>query len=517
MSAARKRILIVEDQRLIAADLESTLKRLGYDVVGSASTGEEAVPKAAEIAPDLILMDVRLRSDMDGIEAADAIRKRMDVPIVYLTAYADEQTIVRAKATGPFGYLVKPFDERELYAAIEVAIAKHAADRLLAEERSRRRAAEEFKLLVEGVTDYAVFILDAAGRVASWNEGANRIKGYAVEEVLGEHFSIFYRPEDVQAGRPNALLEAALREGHAEFEGWRVRKDGTRFWANGVVTALRDEEGHLRGFGKITHDLTERRRAEEDRERLIEELKDAVRLRDEFIQIASHELKTPLGPLQLQLDMFAVLLEKAGIRNQRVTDMLEIATRQTVRLTRLVETLLDVSRITAGRITLEIERLNVGDMIRDVVERFREAAEQAGSPITVHADTPIRAQWDRLRVEQILSNLLANAIKYGSGKPIDVDASVSEDTVRLCITDRGIGIEMDAMGRIFGRFERAVSLRHFGGLGLGLFIARQFAQAHGGTILVQSQPGAGSTFTLILPAEASPPVSTRASERGKAI
>lgn len=619
-----KRILIVEDQRLIAADIEATLVRLGYQVAASVASGEDAVRMAADVHPDLVLMDIRLRGEMDGVQAAEAIRARTDVPVIYLTAYADEETLLRARVTSPFGYLVKPFNERELRAAIEIAISKHHTDRLLVEERARRRAAEEVKLLVDGVTDYAIFMLDAAGRVASWNEGAERIEGYTADEIRGVHFSVFFPKEDVDAGEPEATLERARRDGRTECEGWRIRKDGSRFWANVILTAIRDEHGRLHGFGEITRDLTERRKDDlalqesvartsavvaaaldcilsmdasgrltefnpaaertfgytrdeaigQEMARLIiperlrnqhraglaaflktgegpilgkrvempalrkngteltvelsvvrlpgtqpptftgflrdvteqkqteEDLREAVRSRDEFLQIASHELKTPLTPLQLQLDMLARALEKSGGQNERLVAKLETATHQAARLSRLVESLLDVSRITAGRVALEIESLDLSELVHEVVQRFLPEARRAGSALMVDADAPIFGRWDRMRVDQILSNLLTNAIKYGEGKPIEVDARVGNGTVRVSVTDHGIGIEKEAMERIFGRFERAVSLRHFGGLGLGLFIARQFAEAHGGSIVAQSQPHVGSTFSVVLPIEA---------------
>jgi PAS domain S-box-containing protein len=496
-----KRILIVEDQRLIAADLENTLQRIGYQVAGSVASGEEAVARAIDVCPDLVLMDIRLRGEMDGIQAAEAIRARTDIPIVYLTAYADEETILRAKVTSPFGYVVKPFNERELRAAIEVAIYKHETDRLLADERARRRAAEEFKLMVEGVEDYAIFLIDLAGRVATWNEGARRIKGYTADEILGKHFSVFYTPEDAAAGAPEATLEAARREGRSAGEGWRVRKGGSRFWASAVLSPVRGDHGELHGFGKITRDLSERKRAEEQREDLIAELRAAVRARDEFLQIASHELKTPLTPLQLQLEALARVLEKSAVSDERLAGKMDTAIRQVVRLSRLVESLLDVSRVTAGRIALEIEPLDLAGLVRDVARRFDGEARRAGSELSVLGDESIPGRWDRLRIEQIVSNLLSNAIKYGGGNPVEIATRASDGAVRISVTDQGIGIAKEALGRIFERFERAVSVRHFGGLGLGLFIARQYAEAHGGSIVAKSRPGAGSTFTVVLPLE----------------
>jgi PAS domain S-box-containing protein len=266
VSDAGYRLLVVEDQRLIAADIENTLKRLGYLVVGNVSSGEEAINGSEELRPELVLMDVRLRGELDGIQAAEIIRDRFNVPVIYLTAYADEETILRAKKTKPFGYLVKPFNERELRATIEITFYTHQMERTLADERARRHAAEEFKLLVDGVKDYAIFMLDGTGRVTTWNSGAQRLKGYNADEIIGRDFSVFYTEEARQAGHPRQAVETALHEGRYEDEGLRVRKDGTTFWANVIITAIRDESGALIGFAKVTRDLTERRFAEEKRE-----------------------------------------------------------------------------------------------------------------------------------------------------------------------------------------------------------------------------------------------------------
>lgn len=686
MRPPTKRILVVEDQRLIAADLQSTLEKLGYVVVGSVARGEDAVQSAADLVPDLILMDIRLRGEMDGIQAAAEIRKRLDVPLVFLTAYVDEDTISRARETSPSGYLVKPFNERELRATIEMALSKYETDRMLVEERASRRAAEEFRLLVDCVQDYSIIMLDPLGRVASWNKGARRIEGYSAEEILGKHFSIFHTQEQIDEGVPQAALAAAVRDERHEGEGWRVRKDGSRFWANVVVTAIHDEAGRLHGFGKVTRDLTERMRVEAQRRlldritvamaaslelettlrqgarilvsevadwclvdlveddgrlvpvaaahadavkdalaqelarslvppagpsappdngalrvfmsgkaelhavlaageecarllatpkvelvealgatscicvplrfrgrivgtlsllqsgperrfteqdlafaeeiaqrfamavdnaRLYDRAQVAIQARDEFLQIASHELKTPLTPLQLQLEMLARTLDVAGSQNgqlaaklTKATEKIAVAARQTTRLTRLVESLLDVSRITAGRIVLDLETLDAGELVRELVERFRSQAKSAGSELTVRAESGLESHWDRLRVEQILSCLISNAIKYGRGQPIEVELHERSGSAVITVTDHGIGIEPAAVGRIFDRFERAVSSRHFGGLGLGLFIARQLAEAHHGTIVAESQLGTGSRFSVVLPT--SPPLPSEA-------
>jgi signal transduction histidine kinase len=233
--------------------------------------------------------------------------------------------------------------------------------------------------------------------------------------------------------------------------------------------------------------------------RSFQDAQEAVRMRDEFLQVASHELRTPLTPMQLQLDALGRALDRAGIRGEQLTTKLDTFNRQLNRLSRLVETLLDVSRIAAGRLDLQLEELDFVEVTRDVVDRFRDELRRTGSEVTLIAEGPVMGRWDRLRVEQIISNLLSNAAKYAAGTPIEVDVHPNDGTVRLDVADQGIGIDEEAIPRIFGRFERGVSVRHYGGLGLGLYIARQIAEAHGGTILARSQVGKGSTFTVVLP------------------
>jgi PAS domain S-box-containing protein len=291
MSEVAHRILVVEDQRLIAADIENTLKKLGYVVVGNVASGEDAISKSDHLRPELVLMDVRLRGEIDGIEAAEIIRDRFNVPVVYLTAYADEETIIRAKKTTPFGYLVKPFNERELRATIEIAFYTHQMERTLADERVRRQGAEEFRILVDGVRDYAIFMLDGNGRVTTWNSGAERLKGYKADEVIGKDFAIFYTEEARQAGHPKQLLETARLEGRYEEENWRVRKDGTQFWASVIITAIRNESGTLIGFAKVTRDLTERRLAEEKREAERQEAERVLRESEEMFRLLVDEVR----------------------------------------------------------------------------------------------------------------------------------------------------------------------------------------------------------------------------------
>jgi PAS domain S-box-containing protein len=269
----------------------------------------------------------------------------------------------------------------------------------------------------------------------------------------------------------------------------------------GVITFAITESGRAYTNEDVqrAEDLARRAAAAIENARLYSAAQEAIRVRDEFLSIASHELKTPLTPLQLQLDSLSAVLRSSELESDKLNRKLETANRQTRRLTKLVENLLDVSRISGGRLSLEREHFDLSEATTEVVERFGADAGAAGCRITVHADEPVVGLWDRLRLEQVLSNLLSNAIKYGAGKPIDVRVRQDGATARLTIEDQGIGIAPEDSSRIFGRFERAVPIRHYGGMGLGLYIARQIVDAHGGSIVVTSAPGRGSTFTVVLP------------------
>jgi PAS domain S-box-containing protein len=397
-------------------------------------------------------------------------------------------------------------ERRRAEAALRAANAE--LSRRAEELTAANRQLELFGLLVSSVLDYAIFVLDPAGRIATWNSGARRIKGYEAGDIIGEHFSRFYPLEDIEAGKPAMELREATALGRFEDEGWRVRKDGSRFWANVVITALRDEGGHLVGFAKVTRDLTERKRAEEHRVQLAleraarAEAEAAVRLRDEFLSVASHELKTPLTPLQLQVQLLLRSLANGGVASlppDRLRAMLESIEHQSKRFASLVEGLLDISRVAAGRLELEPEEVELAELARGVAARFEAELARAGSRLTLALEGPVVGRWDRLRLEQVFTNLLSNAAKYGAGRPVEVRVEGDGAVARLAVRDHGIGIAPEDQGRIFGRFERAAPARHYPGLGMGLYITRQIVEAHGGSVRVASAPGAGSTFTVELP------------------
>ncbi|MEO7164678.1 MAG: HAMP domain-containing sensor histidine kinase, partial [Bdellovibrionia bacterium] len=259
-------------------------------------------------------------------------------------------------------------------------------------------------------------------------------------------------------------------------------------------------------------DITERKRAEKERDQLLvqerqarSEAEKALGIRDEFVMIAAHELRTPLTPLKIQLHLLKTILAQetligaSEIRKKNLLKLFETSDRHLDRLAKLVEDLLDLSKMSAGQLPLNLEAIDLSELVRDVVERYQPEWMQANCTIELHIERKISGQWDRLRIEQVVVNLLTNAIKYGAGKPINIAVTQERNFAKLTVRDYGIGIEEKDQKRIFGRFERAISVRHFGGFGLGLYISQQIVQAHGGSIYVESHLGAGSTFTVSLP------------------
>ncbi len=548
------------------------------------------------------------------------------------------------------------------------------------------------ELLVESVVDYAIFVLDADGRVQSWNPGAERIKGYRASEIVGRNYRVFYTPEAIAAHEPERELNLAAEHGRVEGEGWRVRKDGSRFWASNVLVALHDPQGRLVGFGKVTRDLTLRRQAEEDARRLAEEkaarqaseearadaerarrsaeearrrltllarssellatrldydetlaaaariavpgfadwaavdvleagrirrvavahadpakahyawelrerwpmdpdaasgipavirtgrteflpaitddllgsicaddeelrvvrelgptaaitvslrtsegpagalslvlartggfepedvelaeelgfraglavqnarlyreARQAAQMREEFVAVASHELRTPLAALSLQIDAMRRSLGRESARPDEFAARCRKAEVQVGRIDALISQLLDVGRIGAGRVELTRARMDLGTLAAEVIAHL-----DAQAKVELRRSGPVEGSWDRDRLEQLVTNLVSNAIKYGKGRPVTVSVEARDGVARLSVRDQGIGIDPKDQRRVFEKFERASS-HNYGGFGLGLWIAREIAQLHGGRILLESHPGEGADFVVELP------------------
>lgn len=543
-------------------------------------------------------------------------------------------------------------------------------------ERELSETDERLRLFTSSVTDYSMVLLDSEGRV---DTAAQRIGGLRAEDVLGKHFSIFFPEDAVREGAPGKALRFAIDHGRFDQPQWQVRADGSKFLARVIILPLKEEGGAVRGFVKISHDLTqeelarenqrllEEARSAESRQRLLSHLsaslgtsleaenhlealdelvaagfadavvfhhetvsegvsrfhpvvvsegvvenrpllsswaeacssdsecpgavgqtlqdrqplvvtdpstlgvteqtravlaklkyraallipmvahdrvvgfltvfrrhadpfneldltfaneagqrvayavdnsrlyrlaRDAVGLRDVFLSVAAHELKTPISALRLSLQSVQLMQQRSPPPPDApaiLARKLEIAVKQTRRLGTLVEELLEVSRIDSGRVSLRLENTDVGALAREVAQSMADSAARAGSTLRVSVSDEVTAPLDRVRLEQVLTNLLANAIKFGGGRPVDLEVKNAGELLLITVRDRGIGIDKKDLGRIFGRFERAVPAAHFGGMGLGLFIAHEIVEAHHGHIEVRSVRGEGSAFIVTLP------------------
>ena len=382
-------------------------------------------------------------------------------------------------------------------------------------EEELRRSEERFRLLVEGVRDYAIFMLDANGRIVTWNVGAERIKGYTAREIIGQHFSIFY-PDDVrESGWPEHELQVASEKGSFVDNGWRVRKDGTTFWANVTITALRDDTGRLIGYAKLTRDLTEAKRVEamevanQQRDEMLEAERSArmaaqraTRVKDEFLATLSHELRTPLSAI---LGWTQVLLRGESVKGpdaqKRAIEVIERNARAQIQL---IDDLLDLSRVMAGKIRLDLQQVSFVSIVEAAVDTVRPTADAKGIRLkAILGSSQDIVSADSARMQQVVWNLLTNAIKFTpKGGQVQALLQRVNSHLELSVSDTGIGIPASYLPHVFDRFSQRDSstTRTFGGLGLGLAICKQLVELHGGSIRAASQgENQGATFFVQLP------------------
>jgi PAS domain S-box-containing protein len=411
--------------------------------------------------------------------------------------------------------------------------AQQNYERLRQSQDSLRQSEERYRLLVEGVNDYAIFMLDPNGNFASWNIGAEHILGYQETEIIGQPFERIFSPEAIERGQPQQALRKAVTEGFSRENRWHLRKDGNFFWAHCVITPLRDENGNLRGFSKIMQDITERKQAEEEKEQLLlrEQAARAVseaaqstaeaanRSKDEFLAIVSHELRTPMTAII----GWAGMLQTGALDEAKVTLALEIIERNANLQMQLIEDLLDISRIVRGELSLSIDLVDLVEVITAAIEVVQSLADAKDIQIETILDTSIeKISGDLDRLQQVVLNLLTNAIKFtpnggrvkvqlskvvgnrelGVGSGEEFSQPSIPNYVQIQVSDTGKGISADFLPHVFERFCQADSshTRSNKGLGLGLAIALHVVELYGGTIQAQSQGiGQGATFTVKLP------------------
>ena len=359
-------------------------------------------------------------------------------------------------------------------------------------ENALRTSEERFRLLVEGVIDYAILTIDQEGFITSWNNGATQMNGYSPADIVGKHFSRLYPQEEILSNRPWEDLIAAGRLGRSASEGWRVRRDGTRYWANNIIAALRETDGSTRSYYMVSQDLTQRRHAES--------LADAAHRTNEFIAMLAHELRNPLAPIRNAV----ALMGRKGLNDPVLESMRLTIDRQSVQLTRIVDELLDVNRVARGRFSVERRTIDLKDVLARAIETSRPLLEQHGHTFEMELpEGTLPVNGDVMRLVQVFVNLLNNAAKYTPAHGfVKLEAQLGENEVVVLVRDNGRGIPPDSLERVFELFMQIAPETggEQGGLGVGLALVRRIVELHGGHVLARSEgTGKGSEFSVHLP------------------
>jgi PAS domain S-box-containing protein len=443
-------------------------------------TAEEALGKAAHE-----LFQTRFPEPLDAINGrllrdgewtGELIHRRRDGPLVVVEAH---WTLIRDEAGRPQAVIEVGTD---VTPRIRVKETLHASE-------------ERFRLLVDSIQDYAIYLMDLEGRVSSWNAGAERITGFRATEIVGQDYARFFAPEDVAANKPATELETARREGRFAGEGWRIRKDGTRFWAGVVLTAARDGAGRLIGFAKVTRDLTERKAAEERQEALVRDLQRSNKDLEQFAFFASHDLQEPLRKISIYGEFLEGFAPKIDPEAARLVGSMLSATR---RMREMISKILEYSRL--GREERALEPVDLTVAVGQALADLDSAIKKAGAEIAVDKLPVVKASPSD--IGRLLENLIGNAVKFhkASSPKVRVFAERAGAEWKIGVRDEGIGIPAEYVREIFEPFRRLHHRGEFEGSGLGLAICKRIVELHRGRIWVESEAGKGSTFFFTLPA-----------------
>ncbi|RJP70674.1 MAG: response regulator [Ignavibacteriales bacterium] len=495
----RTRILIVEDEAIIAEDLREVLVRLGYDVVAYVSSGEQAIQKAVELKPDLILMDIMIQGDIDGIETAQFIKVRIDIPIIFVTGNADEQTLKRAKVSEPFGYILKPFEERELNTNIEIALYRHKTEKEI-KERERW-----LNTTLRSIGD-AVISTDVNGKITFINKTAELLTGWMLDDVIDRIFKDIFifidfdTKNEIADPIPLVLKEKTTID---LLKDVIVNsKSGIKIPVEVNTSPIQNEKGLVEGVVFILKDISERKKAEEAIRKYTEDLKELNNSKDKFFSIIAHDLKNPFNAIinssklmKSEYDFFS----KADHLK-----FLDIIIKSSDAAFRLLENLLLWARMQSGKIQLDKNHFKLTDLFKECTDLLNNQATEKKITISTKMNSSNIAYSDYFMIGTVVRNLLGNAIKYtNEGGRINIETSENENEIQIDIKDSGVGIHKDIAEKLFRIDVNASTTGTAGekGTGLGLIICKDFIAANGGRIWVASKYREGSTFSFTLPKE----------------
>jgi PAS domain S-box-containing protein len=493
------RIMLVEDEVIVAMDVQQRLKALGYEASAHATGGEEAIQLARETHPDLILMDIKIRGSLDGIETAALIRKTQNIPIIYLTAFADESTLARARLTEAFGYLIKPFEDRELRSAIEIALYKHKIDKKLYESEERYRKVVETSPDGIGITDLKVCFLTV-------NQKNAEMWGYDTPQEM-VNLSLFNLV--AQEDRSIAISNfQKVIEGNktSSFECRFLRKDGSIFWGELNAGCLLDSNGQIVSLITMTRDITDRKMAEETILQLNSELEQRVAIRTAELQVSNKELESFAysvshdlrGPLRTMNGFSTLLLEEySHIIDPQGQDFLKRIHYASINMSTLIDALLNLSRIArAEMIRMDVDLSEIARQIsRDLVRTQPDRSVEFIIPefLIVKSDSAL--------MQILMENLMGNAWKFSSRvdhAQIEVGSTFQNEQAILFVKDNGTGFNMAYADKLFAPFQRLHTGHEFEGTGIGLSIVQRIIHRHGGRVWADSKMGEGATFYFTL-------------------
>lgn len=496
----KTRLLIVEDERIVAMDLRQRLERFGYEVVDIAASGKKAVELVEEHHPDMVLMDIRIQGDMDGIQTAGMLRDRFDMPHIYITAHRDDETIGRAKHTEPFGYLLKPFNDREIQTTIEMAVHKHEMSLKL------KQSERKFRSLIQNSND-VIALLDHNGVFQFASPSVGRIFGYTPDKLEGEEISTFLNDESITLYTNITEIFVDLPDIDPKTIEIQFRHaDKGYVYLEAVVSTFR-VEGMPEGIVLNARDISERKRTEMELVQARNKAQEMNRLKSSFLSNISHEIRTPLTGIL----GFASILE-SELEDEDQCSMVETISRSGMRLLDTMDAVLDLALIEATRIEKVEETVVLSEEVGQSVRMVATLAVEKSLRIKVVVkNEPESIYLDKRLLGQILNNVIGNAIKFTDKGAVtitlDIINEVSEKTgdrgkwVTIEVKDTGIGINEKFLPMIFDEFkqESTGNTRKYEGAGIGLHIAKRFLDILDARVTVQSKVGVGTSFLMLFP------------------
>ena len=492
------KILIVEDGNVLAFYLKKKLESEGYYVTGIASSGKEAIEMVEGGSPDLVLMDIFLKGDMDGVDAAKYITDLYDVPVVFLTGYSDDETLERAKITGPFGYIIKPFEDKELITNIEIAIYRHRMEKKL-------RARESLLSSMVNCMGDSLVITDNNGSLMTVTPSAQSLVGWDHEEVMGKPFSQIFKLFDEEGGERVEDPVKRVLDGDTSSElvenNVLLTKYGTKVPAEVRASPIRDDRNDVIGSVVVFNEISQCKECEKSLMRAKAESESVRRTKNELLANMSHDLRIPLNSIIGFSDI--LLTESFGPLTKKQSKYVENISTSGKYMLSIINGILEVSKIEKGKISIKYDTFQVHEVFEEIMSSLSPIASENNVTIRFRIDDKLETiKADRVKFKQILYNLLSNALKFTPEEgTVIIDARVIGDMASISVIDTGIGIpesHQDIIFKPFVQIENSVS-KQYDGTGLGLSIVKKFVEIHGGEITLRSEVGNGSEITFTIP------------------